>query len=476
MLQLRCLYKTKEEEKMLRKVEQFIDQWEMLSENDVVIVGVSGGADSVALLLILDELRKNRKFSIHVVHVNHGIRGADAAHDESYVQQLCEARGISFSCVRVDVPVYAKEQKISEEEAGREVRRNAFQKAMKDYNGTKIALAHHQEDNAETFFLNLARGSKLKGLGGIYPVKGEYIRPLLCVGRKEIETFLEERNVKYCMDATNLEDTYMRNRIRNHVLPYFRDHINDKTVEHVNAAMEYLREVQGYLEEQQQIAYEAIVSKEKNAIVLKEEPFGKTPEIIRKMVIRCALAEMAGREKDLEETHIYAVALLMQKQTGRRLDLPYGLTAKRSYEGIVIGRKTKILEAENILEITLKDGACWKYEDKTISCRIFEKPEGEVFVPKKTFTKWFDYDIIKENVSVRTRRPGDKIVIDADYHSKKLKSFYIDEKIPSEKRDHIPVLAIDKDILWVIGYRQSKNYQVTKETKTIVEIVVNGGK
>ena len=150
MLQLRCLYKTKEEEKMLRKVEQFIDQWEMLSENDVVIVGVSGGADSVALLLILDELRKNRKFSIHVVHVNHGIRGADAAHDESYVQQLCEARGISFSCVRVDVPVYAKEQKISEEEAGREVRRNAFQKAMKDYNGTKIALAHHQEDNAET--------------------------------------------------------------------------------------------------------------------------------------------------------------------------------------------------------------------------------------------------------------------------------------------------------------------------------------
>ena len=476
MLQLRCLYKTKEEEKMLRKVEQFIDQWEMLSENDVVIVGVSGGADSVALLLILDELRKNQKFSIHVVHVNHGIRGADAAHDESYVQQLCEARGISFSCVRVDVPVYAKEQKISEEEAGREVRRNAFQKAMKDYNGTKIALAHHQEDNAETFFLNLARGSKLKGLGGIYPVKGEYIRPLLCVGRKEIETFLEERNVKYCMDATNLEDTYMRNRIRNHVLPYFRDHINDKTVEHVNAAMEYLREVQGYLEEQQQIAYEAIVSKEKNAIVLKKEPFGKTPEIIRKMVIRCALAEMAGREKDLEETHIHAVAQLMQKQTGRGLDLPYGLTAKRSYEGIVIGRKTKVPEAENILEITLKDGACWKYEDKTISCRIFEKPEGEVFVPKKTFTKWFDYDIIKGNVSVRTRRPGDKIVIDADHHSKKLKSFYIDEKIPSEKRDHIPVLAIDKDILWVIGYRQSKNYQVTKETKTIVEIVVNGGK
>ena len=461
---------------MLKKVEQFIDRWEMLSENDVVIVGVSGGADSVALLLILDELRKKRKFSLHVVHVNHGIRGEDAVRDENYVLELCEGRGIPFSCVRVNVPAYAKEQKLSEEEAGREVRRNAFQSAMKEHGGTKIALAHHQEDNAETFFLNLARGSRLKGLGGIYPVKGEYIRPLLCVGRKEIEAFLEERNVKYCMDATNLEDTYMRNRIRNHVLPYFKNQINDKTVEHVNAAMEHLREVQSYLEEQQQMAYEKIVSKEKHAVVLGEEPFKKTPEVIRSMVIRSALAEMAGREKDLEETHIQAIAELMYRQTGRRLDLPYGLTAKRSYEGILIERRTETQKTGDVLEITLKDGECWKYEDKIISCRVFQKPEGDVVVPKKTFTKWFDYDIIKGNVSVRTRRPGDKIVIDAAHHSKKLKSFYIDEKIPSEERDRIPVLAIDKDILWVIGYRQSKNYQVTKETKTIVEIVVNGGK
>ena len=461
---------------MLEKVEQFIEQWEMLSVNDVVIAGVSGGADSVALLLILDELRKKRGFSIHVVHVNHGIRGAGAERDERYVQKLCEEKGIPFSCARMDVPAYARERKLSEEEAGREVRRNAFQNALKEYSGTKIALAHHQEDNAETFFLNLARGSKLKGLGGIYPVKGEYIRPLLCVGRREIEAFLEERNVKYCMDATNLEDTYMRNRIRNHVIPYFRKQINERTVEHVNAAMEHLREVQRYIERQQQVAYEAIVSKEGGQMLLKQGPFEKEEKLIREMVIRNVLAEMAGREQDLEETHIQAVAMLMQKQTGRRLDLPYGLVAKRSYEGIVIQKRLESKETAPVLEITLEDGACWEYEGRTISCRIFEKPEGKVSVPKKTFTKWFDYDIIKKTISVRTRQPGDRIVIDADHHSKKLKSFYIDEKIPLEERDHIPVLAIDKDILWVVGYRQSKNYQVTEETRTIVEIVVNGGK
>ena len=461
---------------MDRKVEQFIDRWEMLAENDVVITGVSGGADSVALLLILDELRKKRNFSVHVVHVNHGIRGEDADHDERYVKTLCEEREIPFSCVQMDVPAYARERKLSEEEAGREVRRNAFWHAMKEYHGTKIALAHHQEDNAETFFLNLARGSKLKGLGGIYPVNGAYIRPLLCVGRREIETFLEERNVKYCMDATNLEDTYMRNRIRNHVIPYFRNQINERTVEHVNAAMEHLREVQMYLERQQQIAYEAIVSKEEGQMLLKQIPFEKEEKLIREMVIRKVLAEMAGREKDLEEAHIQALSSLMQKQTGRRLDLPYGLMARRSYEGIVVRKKMESEETARVLEIVLEDGACWEYEGRTISCRIFEKPEGTVAVPKKAFTKWFDYDIIKKTISVRTRQPGDKIVIDTDHHSKKLKSFFIDEKIPAEERDHIPVLAIDKDILWVVGYRQSKNYQVTEETKTIVEIVVNGGK
>lgn len=461
---------------MQKKVEQFIDKWEMLSENDVVIAGVSGGADSVALLLVLDEFRKKRNFSVYVVHVNHGIRGEEAMRDELYVQKLCEDRQIPFECVRINVPVYAKEQKLSEEEAGREVRRNAFQNAMRYHNGTKIALAHHQEDNAETFFLNLARGSKLKGLGGIYPIKGEYIRPLLCVGRKEIEVFLEERNIKYCMDATNLEDTYMRNRIRNHVIPYFRENINDKTVEHVNATMEHLREVQEYLEEQQRAAYEQIVLKEKDTILLRTEAFYETPKIIREMVIRSTLAEIAGREKDLEEKHIYDVAFLMQKQVGRKLDLPYKITARRSYDGVVIERKKEIGKVENVLEIVLEDGACWEYEGWQISCRIFEKPEGELSVPKKAFTKWFDYGIMEKNVNIRTRQSGDKIVIDAEGHSKKLKLFYRDAKIPSEERERIPLLAINNEILWIIGHRQSKKYQVTKDTRTIVEIVVNGGK
>lgn len=461
---------------MLKKVEQFIDKWDMLSEKDCVIVGVSGGADSVALFLILNSLRARRNFTIHVVHVNHGIRGSQADADEAYVQKLCEELGVPVSSVRADVPLYAKEHKISEEEAGREVRRSAFQDALKQYGGTKIALAHHQEDNAETFFLNLARGSRLKGLGGIYPVKGEYIRPLLCVGRKEIEQYLKEKNISYCMDLTNLEDTYMRNRVRNHVIPYFQEQINEKTVEHMNATMKYLRDVQEYLDTEKERAYEAIVEHQTEGVLLRETPFRENAELIRNMVIRRVLAEVGGKEKDLEEVHVFAVAELLEKQTGKKLDLPYGMQAKRSYEGIVVAISKYEEQTLPELRVVLEDGAKWEYAGKHFLCKVFPRPEGDVIVPKKSFTKWFDYDIMERNISIRTRKPGDRIVIDAEGHSKKLKSYYVDEKISSEERDRIPVMADADEIMWVIGYRQSKKYQITEETKTIVEIVVDGGK
>ena len=213
---------------MLEKVENYIRQWKMLEKGDKVVVGLSGGADSVCLFLILEELRKKIGFEILAVHVNHGIRGEEAKADEEFVKTLCEKKEIPCRSVSVDIPKMAVEYRMSEEEAGRTARREIFEQAAEEWGGTRIALAHHQDDNAETFFLHLARGSGLRGLGGIYPVNGMYIRPLLCVGRKEIEDYLKGREMSYCIDATNMEDAYMRNRIRNHVIPYFKENINEK--------------------------------------------------------------------------------------------------------------------------------------------------------------------------------------------------------------------------------------------------------
>lgn len=459
---------------MQEKVEKFIDKWNMISAEDTVIVGVSGGADSVALLLVLDELRRKRGYLLRAVHINHGIRGTEAKEDEDYVRRLCEKRHIPLECVHADVLTYAKGNKLSEEEAGRLIRREAFERNLKVYGGTKIALAHHQEDNAETFFLNLARGSKLKGLGGIYPVNGNYIRPFLCVERKEIEEYLNKKNVSYCMDKTNMEDTYMRNRIRHHVIPYFRENINAQTVAHMNDTMEYLREVQAFLECEEENAYRNCVSQGDQGYLIEQESFCKLPELLKNMLVKKVIVCAAQKEKDIGKVHVQKVTALMGQQTGRKLNLPYNLVARRTYEGVVLSKESKSENAK-VLEISLKDGMTWAYGGMQFVCKVFPKPEGEWRVPKKTFTKWFDYDIIKQNVSVRTRQPGDRIVIDREGHAKKLKSFYVDEKISSELRESIPVLAVEHEILWIVGYRQSKKYQVTKETKTILEIVVDGG-
>ncbi len=465
---------------MQKKVEQFIDKWNMISDGNKIVVGVSGGADSVCLLLLLDEWCRRRNASLYAVHVNHGIRGAAAEHDEKYVRNLCGERGISLELVHADVPKMAKEQKLSEEEAGRIVRREAFERVMRKEQADKIALAHHADDNAETFFWNLARGSKLKGLGGIYPVNGVYIRPLLCVGRKEIEEFLEKRKIDYCMDATNLDDTYTRNRIRNNVIPYFQEQINSRTVEHMNATMEYLRDVQGYLEIQEQRAFAELILPTGNGFLILQTVYEQIPELIRRMVIYHVLAEAAGQKKDLEDVHVRQAEALMRQQTGRKIDLPYELTAERVYQGVLVRKNEQSAAADEpefpeAFSLKLEDRKCWKMGGWEISCRIFDNTEDIGPVPKKTFTKWFDYDIIGENVELRLRRPGDRITINRLGGTKTLKRYFIDEKIPQEERKKIPLLVSHDEIGWIIGYRQSPLFQVTDQTKRIVEITINGG-
>lgn len=465
---------------MQKKVGQFIDKWNMISEGDKVIAGVSGGADSVCLMVLLDEMRRQRDFELHVVHVNHGIRGEAAQKDEEYVRLLCKERGLPLEVVHADIPKIARERKLSEEEAGREVRREALERVMKRERGTTIALAHHADDNAETFFWNLARGSKLKGLGGIYPVNGVYIRPLLCVRKSEIVEFLEKRKIRYCMDATNLDDTYMRNRIRNHVLPYFQEQVNARTVEHVNGTMEYLREVQKYLEAQEACAFKEITVQSGEGILVRKEKWEHTPELIRRMVIYHVLTEIAGQKKDLEEVHVSQTEDIMQRQTGRKIDLPYGMVAERVYDGVLIRKRRQSVLTEDAVfrsEITLEleDGMHCNIDGWDISCRIFENTEDIGPVPKKTFTKWFDYDIIGKNVDLRTRRPGDRITINQFGSSKTLKSYFVDEKIPQEERKKIPLLLSGNQIGWIVGYRQSPVFQVTERTRRIVEITINGG-
>lgn len=468
---------SKEDREMLEEIKRYIEAHQMLEKNDIVIVGVSGGADSMCLLFVLEKLKQELEYDIVVVHVNHMLRGEAADQEERYVKTICEKYKIPCEVYHADVRRIAEKERLSEEEAGRIVRRRAFEETAEKYHANKIALAHHMDDNVETFLLHLTRGSKLKGLGGMHPVNGKYIRPFLEIRRKDIETYLKSENVCYFIDQTNAEDLYTRNRIRNHIVPFLCDSVNAQSVEHMNETMKYFRMVQEYLEQQMEILWKDMVEIKENGIFLKDS-LREQSEVIRKMLIHHALVKAARNEKNLEECHVNSIDLLWGKQTGRQVDLPYRLVARRGYDGIEIRMKEEqeIVVCEEVcLALSDENECCVRYGELVVNCKVFKKTKEHNSVPKKTFTKWFDYDIIGENVSIRAPKQGDRLVVDVKGSSQKLKKYFVNEKIPLDKRKSIPVIAKGDQILWVVGYRQSKAYQVSEYTRTILEISINGG-
>lgn len=462
---------------MIEKVAQFVAKWKMLSEGDKVIVGVSGGADSVCLLFVLMELQKKIGFQIIVVHVNHLLRGEDAEHDEKYVRELCEKYHLVCEVYRENVELIAKKRKESLEEAGRNVRREAFEKTLQKYYGTKIALAHHRNDSAETLLMNLARGSGLAGLGGIRPITENRIRPLLCLERKEIEEYLQKNHICYCTDKTNFSDDYTRNRIRNHVIQTLEQGVNEKTVAHFAETMERMWELQDYMKEETEKLYACVtLTKEKKIFLLKEE-YEKVHSVFRGFIIKKAIVSIAKREKDIHAVHIEEVRKLMENQVGKEISLPYGICAYRCYEGICllsVNEKEQEIQQEKI-EVDL-----WKNNHKQmgewkISYEIKEAEERERIEIENPYTKCFDYDIMNSAITIRTRAAGDYITINENGAKQKLKSYFINEKIPKKERDKILLLAEGNHILWVIGYRRGCAYQIGKNTKQILQITIDKG-
>lgn len=479
----------------MKRIEKFIQKYHMLTCGDRVIAGVSGGADSVCLFLMLLELREKIGFDLIVVHVHHGLRGEAADQDQQFVEALCEQHRIPLEIFRVNLESIAKKRKQSLEEAGRMVRREAFDSVCKKYGGNKIALAHHQNDNAETLLWNLSRGTGLDGMGGIRPVNGKFIRPLLCMNRKEIEEYLAKRKQSYCIDETNAGTDYTRNKLRHLVLPILEEQVNSAAVRHMNETMEQIWELQEYMQEQVEAAYQECVQEhfEKACwIQIQQKSFETFPELIKKMVIRKGMEQVGGKKRDLSHKHVDVMMELMNKQVGRTLDLPYEMHAKRNYEGIRLEKQRTYLSGEEkkaeimqecMSELNIPGETILADRNLKLRCKILEKPKNLSIkdIPQKIYTKWFDYGIIKSSLYIRTRQAGDTIVIDEKGHQKKLKNWFVDEKIPKEVRDSQLLLAENNEILWVLGHRMSQAYQVKQSTKWILQIEVetyksDGGK
>lgn len=458
---------------MIKRIESFVAQYHMIEQNDVVVAGVSGGADSVCLLMVLKELQKKMSFSIEVVHVEHGIRGEQSKADAAYVEGLC--RKLSLVCHRFDysVPAYAKEHALSEEEAGRILRYQAFEEVANRYPHSKIAVAHNRNDQAETMLFHLVRGSSMQGLAGIAPVRGRIIRPLLQTDRAEIEAYLNEQGIEYCTDETNLSTDYARNKIRHKVLPVLSE-VNAKALLHMEQAAEDIRSSEQYINQvldEKECVY--VRNREQKVWGIRTLLIQKEDVFLADRLIYRLLCRVAESSRDITRSHVQSVRELFSLQVGKCVHLPYRMEAVRTYEGVelMVRAKETMHRQEELDERPMQDlDSC-----RDFSCRIFSYEEKKMEIPKKTYTKWIDYDKIKDNLCVRTRQPGDYITIDDHGRTQKLKQFLINEKVPQKERDELLLVADKEHVVWIVGWRISAYYKVDGHTKRVLEIRFDGG-
>ena len=443
---------------MQKKVRDYISSCHMLEEGEQVIAAVSGGADSVCLLHLLVGLRKELHIGVSAVHVHHGIRGEEADRDASFTEELCRSLGVPCLVVRKDVPGYAARHSMSLEEAGRYLRYEAFGEEARRLGGAKIAVAHHSGDQAETILHNLLRGSSLKGLGGMEPVRDGIIRPLLTCSREEILDYLGQNGLTYCEDSTNAGGDYTRNRLRNVIIPQLVSEINHGAVEHIIRAGDMIGQADAYIKKAAVRELEVHGQWEEERAGMDTDVLKELDGIVGSYVIMEMITRLGGSSKDITSRHVALVRELLDKEVGARLN------ARRSYTKLWIERENKSTPVDNIPEIPLP----------TPVFTVLEREKHQKF-PENEYTKWFDYDKIKGTLSVRTRQTGDYITL-RDGKRKTVKSYMIDEKIERELRDGIPLLAEGNHVLWIVGYRISEYYKITEETKKILQVQMDGGR
>lgn len=460
---------------MEKEVLDYIRKNEMVKEGEIVLAGVSGGSDSMAMLYILKQLQKEIGFSLRAVHVHHGIRGQEADRDCSFVENICKEWEIPCSVYRYDVPKLSREWKLGEEETGRNVRKEAFRKEREKCEGVvgvKTALAHNQEDLAETMLHNLCRGTGVRGLCTMRPSSEEIIRPVLCLSRVQIAAYLKENQIPHIFDSTNQSEAYTRNRIRHHILPLLEKEINEKAASHMVETAARLAQAEDYLTLQ---GTELLQRFQSVQGYLFTADFFAQPQILQTYTLQAAMETLAGRRKDLTAVHYEKVLALWQMQTGKRISLPYQMEAARNYKGVWLGQQTK--KASGGYEECRE----WKLPvPGELDCSLGEF-QTEIFlydgqkIEEKTYTKWLDYDKIKKDLCVRTRRNGDYLVINDKGNTKKINRCMIDEKILAEKREHIPLIACEDEILWMVGGRINARYKISPDTKKVLVLHYQGG-
>ena len=432
--------------------------YNMLKKGDTVVVGLSGGADSVCLTHALNEIKDELEITLVAAHVNHGIRGEEADRDESFCKEFCQKLGIEFKLLKADIPSLAQNKGIGEEECGRIVRYEFFN-SLAGANG-KIATAHNLNDNAETLLFNLSRGASLKGAGGIPPVRDNIIRPLILTPRSEIEKYCSDNGLQFVTDSTNLENEYTRNKIRNRVLPILRE-INPSAETALASFCEYARDDEALLSQLADSEYEKAV----NGFEIDEAAFLNLPKSLMRRVAAKYLTSLT--KKDVASKHIEA--LISLAGTNSSLETLDGI--------VLISRQGKIFpkpdESEPFEVKIKKETAETEFLYGTAKITVSDTKDLQN-LNKAQLENYIDCDKIGNALILRSRKEGDRITLAKRGVTKSLKKLFIEDRVPAQMRNRTAILADGDEVVWVEGYGVSKKFRANAYSNKIMSIKTEG--
>jgi len=453
-----------------------------VSPGDRVLAAVSGGADSVAMLHLLHEARGKGGYELAVAHLDHTTRGGESEEDARFVRALAERLNLPVFVETISVFERRRELKTSFQEAARIVRYDFLERTLKAWGGNKISLGHTADDQVETVLIQLLRGSGPSGLAGMPPERGSVIRPLLDSRREEIEEYLVSRQLEFRTDATNAQPLYLRNRVRSELIPVLA-RFNPRVRSRLLDMAEVIRQEDAFLDDEAHRVYDSVVRTfpGRPRVKVDRKAFLALPPALQYRVIRVVIETLKHDLRQVSFQHVrQVVKLLAVPKTGKTVQLPGHLSAFCVSGGVEMRQNP--LDDTGILKRAqenpsfpgaLKIPGWTEMVFAGIGFQAESFPSRGEEVPRQESNRaWLDLDKTGDVVRVRFARPGDRFVPLGMQGTKKLKAFFIDEKVPRELRTRIPILTTGEgDIIWIYGYRISNKYRVTPETKHILQIV-----
>jgi tRNA(Ile)-lysidine synthase len=468
---------------LILKIKKALVEDEMTLPGDCVLVGVSGGPDSVALLHGLFELRDELSIELVIAHLNHSARGDESDRDAEFVENLGNALQLKTLIEKVDVAAHQETSKSSFQEAARHLRLEFFQRAMGQVNANKIALGHTLDDQAETVLINLLRGSGLKGIGGMNPVRLPYIRPLFYCSRSEVVDFLNGKKIPCCNDSSNEKTDYLRNRIRLELIPFLQERYNPRIKENLFEASGIFRAENDYLKNLEDHEFEraVLVSETNETLNMDVNYVTELPLALKRRLVRKGIQSVKGDLRKITSFHIQEVLRLFDKaEKGKRIDLPGNLQIsclgdRVEFKRIQDSSSSILTDEENgksgwMKPLNIPGETPVEKAGLTLKAEIIDPVEAG-FPVDQANQAFLDFEKTGGNIMVRFFQAGDRLKPLGMKGTKKLKSLFIDEKVPQGIRSTVPILTTgDNDIIWVYGTRIAHPYRVTSNTSKVLFI------